>query len=122
MGQIDRVTFDNLKERMKAKFPILLEGYLRDAKGYLVIIESNMPSGDISALIGAVHSLKSASGLMGITKVHAYAEDLEYTAKDLQNNGTDNFESLRGIYENLQESFSAVEGDLRMELDKVKAA
>ncbi len=121
MDQIESETFNNLKERMKAKFSILLEGYLRDAKTYLVGIESNLPSGDIKEIIGSAHSLKSASGLLGLKYVHDYAEKIEYAAKGLQENNSNNLESLRKDYEGLQESFSSIEGYLLTEMEKAKA-
>ncbi len=121
MSTIDREIFDKIKERMKTKFPILLEGFLRDAKKYLVTAGSNLPSGDIVAIIEATHSLKSASGLLGITDVHDFAEKLEYAGKNLQSSETTNFESLNPIYENLQNSFLAVEDTLLAELEKAKA-
>lgn len=122
MSNIDKEVFNKLKERMKEKFPVLLGGYLRDAKTYLVTVETNIPDGDISALIAAVHSLKSASGLLGITEVFSGAEKLEYTAKEIQEKGGQNFHSLGILYAELQNMFSEVEGDLRAELEKARAA
>ncbi len=118
MNMIDYETFNKLKDRMKAKFPILLQGYLKDSKSYLATIEMNLPDGDLGALIEAAHSMKSASGLLGIVQVHKTAETLEYSGKDLQEAGTANYESLRSYYEGLQNAFSEVEGDLLTELSK----
>ncbi len=122
MVEIDRDVFDSLKERMKAKFPVLLEGYIRDAKAYLVTIETNLPDGSLTDVIGSAHSLKSASGLLGIMQVHTHAERLEYAAKALQDDGAARFHSLDSLCAALQSSFSEVEGDLRTELERVRAS
>tara|TARA_B100001989_G_C24550033_1_gene473763 strand:+ start:2126 stop:2488 length:363 start_codon:yes stop_codon:yes gene_type:complete len=119
MEKIDFDTFNKIKERMKAKFPVLLEGYIKDCKGYLATIEINIPDGDLKGLIEATHSMKSASGLLGVVHVHKAAETLEYAGKDMLENPSGNFESLRQYFIGLQDSFSSVEADLRTELSKV---
>lgn len=82
-------------------------------------IEANLPNGDVGELIGAAHSLKSASGLLGVLHVHHYAETLEYAGKGLQDQGLQSYASLVPLYEALQNAFSAVESDLRVELEKL---
>lgn len=116
MSAIDYATFNTLKERMKAKFPVLLEGYLRDAGGYLETIRSNIPGGDLKTIIGEAHSFKSASGLLGLSGVHKAAEALEYAGKDLQERGAVSYEKLVPHYEALKTAFTEVEGEIRSEL------
>ena len=120
MNKIDPETFSKIKERMNSKFPILLEGYLRDAKAYLVTIETNMPDGSLADLVEAAHSLKSASGLLGVLHVHKLAETLEYEGKDLQKENATHFGNLESVFKNLQNAFSEVESDLKVELNKNK--
>lgn len=107
---------------MKAKFPILLEGYLRDAKTYIVTIETNIPTGNLPDLIDAAHSLKSSSGLLGIVYVSKEAERIEYEAKKAQDSGENNVQRIRKHYEDLQAAFSAVEGVLLLELEKARSS
>ncbi len=121
MSDIDMATFGKLKERMKTKFPILLEGYLRDAKNYLVTIGANLPSGELATLIDAAHSLKSTSGLLGITPVHKAAETLEYAGKTLRERAGSDHQPLAPLYQDLQNAFAAVEGRLQDERTKAKA-
>jgi HPt (histidine-containing phosphotransfer) domain-containing protein len=122
MSKIDYDTFNKLKERMKAKFPTLLEGYLRDSKSYLATIEGNLSDGDLGALIDASHSMKSASGLVGIMHAHNAAETLEYAGKALQEGDFASHESLRSNYEALQNAFFEIEDELQNELSKLKQA
>ena len=122
MSDIDFHTFNKIKERMKSKFPILLGGYLSDAKKYQDRIRANIPSGDINDLIEAVHSFKSASGLLGLINVHLAAQTLEYAGKGLKEKGESNFESLGALYDELNNAFSTVEDILNSELDKSKEA
>lgn len=121
MSAIDKDTFDKLKARMKAKFPVLLEGYLNDAKSYIVTIDTNiLPGGELSQIVEAAHSLKSASGLLGITDVHAEAEKVEYTGKAQIDSGQNNIAAVQPHVEHLKNAFSAVESDLKIELEKAK--
>ncbi len=117
MTDIDKAVFDKLKERMKAKFPILLGGYLRDAKAYLETIETNVSGGQIDEIIGASHSLKSASGLLGIMEVHEGSKKVEYQAKDMQEANNSDLDSLKPACTDLMNAFKAVEGELQKELD-----
>ncbi len=119
MTNIDKAVFDKLKERMKAKFPVLLGGYLRDAKAYLTTIETNLAGGDISEIIGSSHSLKSASGLLGIVRVHEESKNVEYLAKDMVEAGTNTLDGLKPACAELVNAFSAVEEELKKELDAI---
>ncbi|MGH1352074.1 MAG: Hpt domain-containing protein [Methyloligellaceae bacterium] len=121
MTNIDKAVFDKLKERMKGKFPVLLGGYLRDAKAYLNTIDTNLDGGDIAEIIGSSHSLKSASGLLGIGKVHDEAKNVEYLAKDMVEAGTNTLESLKPACAELANAFASVEGELQKELDAIGA-
>lgn len=122
MDGLDQNAFMEIKERMKTKFPILLEGYLRDAKAYIVTIEANIPTGSMPDLIDAAHSLKSSSGLLGVVHVSKEAERIESEAKNIQDSGGANMQGIRPHYENLQAAFSAVEGTLRSELEKARSS
>jgi HPt (histidine-containing phosphotransfer) domain-containing protein len=119
---IDYGTFNKLKDRMQTKFPILLEGYLNDSRKYLSTVETNLPDGDLSAVIEATHSMKSASGLLGILQVHEAAETLEYAGKDMSQQGAANTDILRSYYDTLRSAFTNVEDVLEDELNKVKQA
>jgi len=105
---------------MKVKFPILLEGYLRDAKQYLATIDTHLSDGDIDQVIGAAHSFKSSSGLLGIVGVSEIANKIEYDAKAMKDAGGNDLEKLRPDFDALQNSFSSAEDDLRIELSKAK--
>lgn len=123
MSKIDKETFEKLKFRMKAKFPILLEGYLNDAKSYIATIDTNLlPGGELSQIVEASHSLKSASGLLGIVDVHVEAEKVEYTGKSQIDSGQNNIAAVQPHIEHLKNAFSAVESDLKIELEKAKNA
>lgn len=117
MENIDYATFNKLKERMKNKFPVLLNGYIQDAKKYIETAQNNIPNGDIKQAVEAVHSLKSSSGLLGIVQVHKAAETLEYAGKDLLEKGENNAQSLQPITEYLHTAFSNVEPELQKELN-----
>jgi len=121
LDAIDRDIFDALKIRMKGKFSVLLGGYLRDAKAYLVNIETNIPDGDCDAIIEAAHCLKSASALLGVTQVSQSAETLEYAAKHALEEKFKNLSILIAHHEDVQGKFSAVQDELEKELSRLKA-
>ena len=122
MAKIEYETFNKLKDRMKAKFPVLLEGFLRDANNYLVTIDAGLSGDDLAPAIDAAHSLKSASGLLGLTEVHKAAETLEYQAKEKQDAGQHGADDqLRASSAALRAAFADVEDDLQDELAKAKA-
>lgn len=122
MNQVDYEVFNTLKNKMKAKFPILLEGFLRDARTYIVTIETNLPDGRLQDILEASHSLKSASGLLGLVHVQSVAEDIEYSAKTMMENGEDNLVSLISKHEKLQSAFSDVVDFLDSESKKARQA
>jgi HPt (histidine-containing phosphotransfer) domain-containing protein len=117
MSTIDKDIFLKLKERMKEKFPMLLEIYLRDTEKYLTCIDTNVPDGDVDEVINAAHSLKSASGLLGAVDLSQRAGKMEYAAISCKENNQANLESLRPDCNAMRSSFSAIEGDLRAELN-----
>lgn len=117
---IDCNTFNALKERMKAKFPVLLEGYIKDSKEYIASIEANFPDGDLNIITGAAHNLKSSSALMGLHNVSKAAESLEHTGKDMLENGIADHAFFRSQYEALHNAFADVENDLQNELINAK--
>lgn len=121
MENIDYNTFNVLKERMKAKFAILLEGYLQDAHGYIEAIDAALPNNDITAIIEAAHTFKSSSGLLGLMVVHKNAETLEYAAKDLQEQGSTDSSSLAAMSDALKTAFSDIEEILQQELQAASA-
>lgn len=101
---------------MQNKFPALLHGYLKDAKTYLETIEQSIPNDNLLDIINASHSLKSASGLLGLIEVHKHAEILEYKAKNFQENQNNPDDDLMPDFQNLQNAFDSVQRDLQTAL------
>ncbi len=112
--------FNTVKTRMKSKFPILLTTYLKKSKTYLAAVHVNLPDGDMNTLIDATHSMKSASGVLGITDVHRAAERLEYAAKDLVQGKTEDRNTLLYHYAGLRDQFSKIEDTIQDELKKAQ--
>ena len=117
MTQIDKETFDNIKERMKQKFPVLVDVFLKDARSYIAEICANV-SGDINAVIHAAHSLKSASGILGLTQMQTLSEHIEDSGRDIQD-GADTEEAraaIKVLSDELQSAFQDIEGTLQQEI------
>ncbi len=108
MDAIDQDVFNKLKVRMKDKFPVLIDGFLRDSKLYIETIQTNIPTADISKIINAAHSLKSASGLLGFKQLHFEANRIEYIAKDLEENGEESAQNLLPTIDTLNNAYLQV--------------
>ncbi len=122
MSGVDSTIFNQIKERMKAKFPMLLEVFLADSKSYLETIGSNIDSGNIDEVIAAAHSLKSSSGLLGLVDVQNSSANMEHTAKELQSAGNSDLSTLKPICDEMNLAFDAVKDGLYSELEKLKSA
>lgn len=122
MSGVDSTIFNQIKERMKNKFPMLLEVFLTDSKSYLETIGSNIESGNIDEVIAASHSLKSSSGLLGLVDVQNSSATMEHTAKELQSAGNTDLSSLKPISDEMNLAFDTVKDGLYSELEKLKSA
>ena len=120
MSTINYEVFNTLKTRMKDKFPKLIEHFLSDSKKYLATISMGMSESHLDQVINAAHSLKSGSGLLGLSEVSMLSESLEYKSKDLHETKQGSMNELEHLSRQIQTAFSAVEGDLRAELDRAK--
>lgn len=122
MSGVDSTVFNQIKERMKNKFPMLLEVFLTDSKVYLETISANIESGNVDEVIGASHSLKSSSGLLGLVDVQKSSANMEHTAKELQSSGDTDLSKLKPISDEMNMAFDAVKDGLYGELEKLKSA
>lgn len=116
MTSIDQDIFNSLKERMKQKFPILLSTYLQDAEKYIEEIHAHV-SADINPLIHAAHSLKSASGILGLTQMQKLSEQIEHEGNAIQD-GSDTEErraKIKALSDELQSAFAEIESILQQE-------
>ena len=102
---IDYTTFNDLRDRMSAKFDIIVETYIKDSDRYLSNITKNLAETpmNLDAIIEDAHSLKSTSALLGVFKASETAKALEYKGKELRENqdflNTDLLESLKDTLE-----------------------
>lgn len=122
MSGVDSTIFNQIKDRMKKKFPMLLEVFLTDSKSYLDVITTNIESGNIDEVIGAAHSLKSSSGLLGLLEVQKASASMEHAAKELQSSGSGDISSLKALGDQMNMAFDAVKDELYGELEKLKSA
>ena len=102
---LDYATFNDLRDRMSAKFDIIVETYIKDSAKYLGNISNNLSENpmNLDAIIEDAHSLKSTSALLGLLKASEVAKALEYKGKELRENqdflNTDLLESLKDTLE-----------------------
>lgn len=115
MENISIDTFTHIKERMAAKFPALIDGYIKSGNGYISRINDGISADSKADLIDAAHSLKSASGLLGLVAVYNASETLEYAIKSATppQNG-----EMQNMVQQVQNAFEEAENFLQEELAK----
>lgn len=78
---IDDQVLSRMRERMGAKFEMLLNAYLEDSTRYIEEIETGLSEGDATAPTRAAHTMKSSSRLLGAFAVGEAAAALEALLK-----------------------------------------
>ena len=92
---IDYETLSRLKEIMGERFPLLVDTYLTNAKQYIEDIKGGVANEDMDAVINAAHTMISASGNLGLSKLSETARAIETGAMEVR----DNAGSIDGVKE-----------------------
>jgi HPt (histidine-containing phosphotransfer) domain-containing protein len=99
--EIDRSTFDELKQMSGADFiGELIDTFLDDGPKMMTEIRKALKAGDAEAFRRAAHSLKSNAATFGANRLSQLAKDLEMIGKDQRLVETGNkLEALQGAFE-----------------------
>lgn len=107
---LDMTALDDARTTMKQKFPLIIEYFLEDAKGYMAQIEQAANAGTAEAMVMPAHTLKSSSKQVGGVKLSECAEDVEKWARGAETPLQDfatlvpRLERLRAIFAATQEA------------------
>lgn len=78
---IDQIVVRDLVEVMGDEFSDLVAVYLEDSPKSVAILDDAIARGDVMALVGPAHSLKSTSANLGATYLSNYAKKIEHGAR-----------------------------------------
>lgn len=78
---IDPEVLSDLREVMRGDFAALVRSYLEDAPKQLLALQQAVARGDLEALVGPAHSLKSSSANLGALRVSEIARLIEHGAR-----------------------------------------
>ena len=78
---LNREIVDDLREIMGEEFVALVRVFLEDAPGALQKLERAASQGEIDALVGPAHSLKSTSANLGALALSDIARTIEHGAR-----------------------------------------
>lgn len=115
LDAFDDGLYNEAKSIMKDKFPIMIEGYLEDARMYLDHIHDGFNSGNKELVSQYAHPLKSSSAGLGIMSVSNIAKDLEYGAKEAIAEGRE-IDNLKDLMNPIEEAFKKAEVRLNQAL------
>jgi signal transduction histidine kinase/CheY-like chemotaxis protein len=79
---LDSEIIEELWSAMGDQFKQLVDVFLDDAPGHLTKLEAAAVLGDIAAMAGPAHALKSSSANLGALQVSAAAKHIEHSARD----------------------------------------
>jgi len=79
---LDSEIIEELWSAMGDQFKMLVDVFLDDAPGHLTKLEAAAVLGDIAAMAGPAHALKSSSANLGALQVSAAAKHIEHGARD----------------------------------------
>lgn len=100
---IDYAILGEAAALLKKKFPMILDVYIEDARGYVNGIFAGIENGDARAVAQSAHPLKSASEGMGVVKIHALAKAMEAEAISITETGA-SIVSLKSAAEKIRDT------------------
>lgn len=79
---LDMQAFQEAKDMMKAKFPIMLQYFLEDTETYIASIHEGLALVNASKIVSPAHTIKSSSKQMGAIAMSEIAKAMEMLARE----------------------------------------
>ena len=117
---LDRTVLEKLKKEISAKsLPAILGIYLDEVAKRIELIQQYHSTGDIAALGGEAHALKSSSASFGALSLAETARELELAARESNRKGVDlQMENLQSLAERSIAAINAYLADLNLDEDE----
>lgn len=117
-GHIDRKILNGIRDMMPAKFPELVEKYLKSATGYIGGAAEAAAGRDAVGVVDSVHPLKSSSASLGLSRLAQLAQDVETIALSMKKASDEDWVAVTGGLEAIEEAFNIAETALRTVVDE----
>lgn len=99
---------EEAKELMNERFPTMVKYFLEDTEMYISEIANAIQNKDFEVAVSPAHTIKSSAKQLGAEKVSDVARQIEHHAREMIDNGGDDFDTLDKLYHELKEEFDAV--------------
>lgn len=109
MSNIDRATFEELKQMSGADFiNELIDAFLDDAPVMIQNMQTALASGDVESFRRNAHSLKSNAYTFGAAELGALARELERMGKENNLEVGDRLQILEQAFQNVAEELKGL--------------
>jgi len=110
--EINQDAFEQVKELMGEKFPILVETYLRSTRDHVEKLRQGFEAQSAKTIADSAHAMKSSSGNMGLVGLSASASELEAKAREAIEGGL-TIDALGGLITTIESQFASGETFLK---------
>lgn len=100
---LDDEAVENARSILKAKYDDMVHVYIDNSWERVEEIIKAINENDVEAIIRPAHTLKSTSKQMGALKLSDMAKDIEYSAKAINNNDSENQGNIEDIARHMEE-------------------
>ena len=101
---LDEDAVKEAHDTLQDEYDEMLDIYISSSKEHIENIGRALEEKDIEAAIRPAHTLKSASRQMGASALSVVAQDIEYTAKAIQNGDTAKDEGLENLVQFIEKA------------------
>lgn len=106
MGQqlttINMVTFNEAKDLMGERFPMMIRYFLEDTDMYMAEIDKALKEKNTANALSPAHTIKSSAKQLGVEKVSEAAKKIEFLCREMIESNSEEFDLLEVLYNNLQ--------------------
>ena len=113
---VDKEALAELKDFIQARFPEIVETYLRNADVYVSKIRNGFKEEDFKGVADAAHPLKSSSGNLGLVGLCELCQSIEETALGVIA-GDKTADTLSPMVEQIQDVYDQSAAFLKAELE-----
>jgi len=109
MPEIDKATFDELKQMSGADFiGELIDAFLDDAPNMIQNMQTALSAKDVESFRRNAHSLKSNANTFGATRLGVLAKELEFMAKENNLDIGNRLEVVKDAYDKVAEELKGM--------------
>jgi CheY-like chemotaxis protein len=100
--QIDQARWDDLASSLGEQMGEIVETYLADTPARIAEMRTALQADDLEGVERLAHSIKSSSGIFGAQTMAALCKQLEFAARDRQQDVIEQIESVQQAFDELE--------------------